>query len=212
MQKRIPTLLLSGLMLAGMSWAQTTQAPATTRKAEHGPAQLFQQLDLTADQRAKVQSILQSERSQVQAVRSNTSLTEEQKKQQIHELRKSDHQQLLSVLTPEQQAKLKQLHSEHKGRGQAFKAGRGLQALNLTEQQKEQLKPVFQSTRQQMQALRTDTTLTAEQKREKMKEIRQNQMAQMKSILTPEQQQQLQQMRGQRMHKGTAPQQVPPSA
>ena len=202
MQKRILIFMLSALMVTGMSWSQSTESPATTAKAQRGAARIFQQLDLTADQRAKVQSILQSERSQVQALRSNTSLTNEQKKQQIRELRKTDHQQLLSVLTPEQQAKLKQLHSEHKGRSAGFRAGRGFQALNLTEQQKEQLKPVFQTTRQQMQALRSDTTLTAEQRREKMKEIRQSEMTQMKSILTPEQQQQLQQMRGRHMHRG----------
>jgi Spy/CpxP family protein refolding chaperone len=199
-------------MLTGMSWAQSATTPAPTRKAERGPARMFQQLDLTADQRAKVQSILQSERSQVQALRSNTSLTDEQKKQQVRELRKNDHQQLLAVLTPEQQAKLKQLHSQRKGRAGAFRSGRGFQALNLTDQQKQQLKPVFQSTRQQMQALRSDTTLTPEQKREKMKEIRQNQMAQMKSILTPEQQQQLHQMRGRRMRNHGEQQQTPPSA
>lgn len=202
MQKRILIFVLSALMLTGVSWAQSAQAPATARKFQRGPARMFQQLDLTAEQHAKVQSILQSERSQMQALRSNASLTDEQRKQQVRELRQNDHQQLLAVLTPEQQARLKQLHSERKGRREGFRAGRRFQALNLTEQQKQQLQPVFQSTRQQMQALRSDSTLTPEQRRERMKEIRQNQMAQMKSILTPEQQQQLQQKRGRRMHRG----------
>ena len=214
MRNRILGLFATAFMLSAMAWAQTTQAPAAnpTAKPGHGREGIFQQLNLTQDQRAKIESFRQSERSQIQALRSNTSLTDDQKKQQIRDLRKTDHQQLLAILTPEQQAQLKQLQGARKGRAEGFKAGRGLQALNLTDQQKQELKPVFQSTHQQMQALRSDTTLTPEQKREKMKEIRQNQMSQMKSILTPDQLQQLHQMRGRRMHKGAEQQSTPPSA
>ena len=206
MRNRVITLFLSGALLAGAAWAQ---APTGGQKGERarGPERMFRGLNLTEDQKAKVQALFQSERTQVQAVRSNTALSEEQKKQQVRELRRNDHQQLLSILTPEQQAQMKQMR-QHAGRRGAFNAGRRFQALNLTAEQKSQLQPVFQATRQQMQALRADTSLTQEQKREKMKEIRQNQMAQMKSILTPEQQQQLQQRRGRHMHRGgekTAP-------
>jgi Spy/CpxP family protein refolding chaperone len=203
MRNRVITVLLSGALLAGTAWAQVPTGP----KGGRGPGRMFQGLNLTEDQKAKVQALFQGERTQVQAIRSNTGLSEEQKKQQVHELRKSNHEQLLALLTPEQQAQMKQTR-RHAGHKAAFNAGRRFQALNLTAEQKTQLQPLFQSTRQQMQALRADTSLTPEQKREKMKEIRQNQMAQMKSILTPEQQQQLQQRRGHRMHRGgekTAP-------
>jgi Spy/CpxP family protein refolding chaperone len=186
-------------------WAQAAQAPAPGGQhamTARGGARMFQGLNLSEDQRAKVQTILQGERSQIQALRSNTSLSEEQKKQQARELRQANHQQLLAILTPEQQAKMKQVHGQRMGRHAAFNAGRRFQALNLTDQQKSQLKPVFESSRQQMQALRSDTSLTPELRREKMQQIRQNQMAQMKSILTPEQQQQMQQMRGRHFHRG----------
>ncbi len=207
------TILIAGLALATTMWAQAGSTPVPAERAKHarGPERMFQALNLTDDQKAKVQTILQGERSQIQALRNNTSLTDEQKKQQIRELRKNDHQQLLAVLTPEQQAKMKELRQGKEGRG-GFHAGRRFQGLNLTEQQKAQLQPVFQATRQQLQALRSDTTLTPEQKHEKMREIRQNQMAQMKSILTPEQQQQWQQMRGRHRHKGGAQNSTPPSA
>src|SRR5438045_7478510 len=109
MRNRILSMLISGLMLTGMMWAQAVQAPQARRaKGARGPARMFQGLNLSEDQRAKVQTILQGEHSQMQALRSNASLTEEQKKQQLRELRKNDHQQLLAGLTPEQQGKLKQ--------------------------------------------------------------------------------------------------------
>ena len=210
MQKRILGIFISGLMLAGTISAQTAPAAGQRGQAMRGEARMFQGLDLTDDQRSKVQTILQGERSQIQALRSNTSLTDDQRKQQARQLRRTDHQQLLAILTPEQQAKMKQLHQQRRGRQASFNAGRRFQALNLSEQQKAQMAPIFQSTRQQMQALRSDSSLTPEQKRERMKEIRQNQMAQMKSILTPEQQQQMQQMRGRRFHRG-GEKQTPPS-
>jgi len=205
------TIVIAGLALTATMWAQAVQAPAHPQKGMRGQGRMLQGLNLTEDQRAKVQTLFQNEHSQMQALRGNAALTETQKKEQARELRKNDHQQLLAILTPEQQAQLKQMHGR-KGRHAAFKAGRRFQALNLSAEQKSQLQPIFQSSRQQMQALRADTSLTPEQRHEKMQQIRQNQMAQMKSILTPEQQQQLQQMRGRRMHKGAEQHQAPPSA
>jgi Spy/CpxP family protein refolding chaperone len=201
MRNQILSVCMAALMLTGMALAQTAEAPASAGQGKHarGEGRMFAGLNLTPDQKAKVQTIFQSERSQMQALRSNTSLTEEQKKQQVRELRKNNHQQLMAVLTPEQQAQLKQ---HHPGAGKGGFRARGFQALNLTAEQKTQLQPIFQSTRQQMQALRADTSLTPEQKHEKMQQIRQNQMTQMKSILTPEQQQQMQQMRGRHSHRG----------
>ena len=167
-----------------------------------GPERMFQGLNLTADQQTQVKTLLQNQRSQMQAVRNNTTLTQEQKKQQIGELRKTNHQQMMAVLTPEQQAQLQQMRAKHEKRG--FQ-GRGLQALNLTDQQKEQIKPIFDNTRQQVQALRGDTSLTPEQRRQKLQEIRSNQQTQLNAILTPEQQQQLQQRRGRHAHGAKSP-------
>lgn len=189
------TVILAGLLVGSMALAQT--APAQHGAHARGPERAFQQLNLSADQQSQMKQIMQDQRTQMQALRANTSLTPEQKKEQIKQLRESNHQKVMALLTPDQQAQFKHLQQQRRGRMQAFTGGRrfqGLQALNLTQQQKDQLKPIFQSGRQQMQALRSDSSLTPDQRREKMKEIRQNQQAQLNSILTPEQQQQLQQM------------------
>src|SRR4051812_43047303 len=112
MKNRILSVCMTGLMLTGMALAQTAQAPAAAEHGKHGRGEgrMFAGLNLTPDQQAKVQTIMQSERSQMQALRSNTSLTEEQKKQQVRELRQNNHQQLMAILTPEQQTQLKQRH------------------------------------------------------------------------------------------------------
>ena len=59
--------------------------------------------------------------------------------------------------------------------------------LNLTDDQKEKLKPILQDEDKQLTALESDSTLSAEQKRRKSREIRMSSKSQMDAILTPEQ-------------------------
>ena len=73
------------------------------------------------------------------------------------------------------QAKLQKLSSE----------------LNLTEDQKAQLKPVLQGEVKQLKSIHDDSSLSPDQKSAKMKEIHQGAKSQINSILTPEQQQKL---------------------
>lgn len=73
------------------------------------------------------------------------------------------------------QAKLQKLSSE----------------LNLTDDQKAQLKPVLQGEVKQLKAVHNDASLSEDQKGAKMKEIHEGAKSQINSILTPEQQQKL---------------------
>jgi Spy/CpxP family protein refolding chaperone len=59
--------------------------------------------------------------------------------------------------------------------------------LNLTDEQKESLKPIFQAQAENVKELRTDTNLTRKQKIEKFKTIRDEIAPKVKEILTPEQ-------------------------
>jgi Spy/CpxP family protein refolding chaperone len=60
--------------------------------------------------------------------------------------------------------------------------------LNLTDDQKTQLKPMLQSEVQQLQAVKDDTSLSPDQKEAKAKAIHQSFKTQMSGVLTPEQQ------------------------
>jgi periplasmic protein CpxP/Spy len=61
--------------------------------------------------------------------------------------------------------------------------------LNLTDDQKEKIKPILQSEFSQLKAVRDDTSLSPEQKQSKAKDIHGSAKSQISSILTPEQQQ-----------------------
>ena len=60
--------------------------------------------------------------------------------------------------------------------------------LNLTDDQKTQLKPMLQSEVQQLGAVKNDTSLSPDQKEAKAKAIHQSFKSQISNVLTPEQQ------------------------
>jgi periplasmic protein CpxP/Spy len=83
------------------------------------------------------------------------------------------------------------------------------QHLNLTADQKKQLKPILAGEFKQMRAVGEDSSLTQDQKRDKMKQIHEAARPQVQAILTPEQQQIFAQMkeeakerRGEKKDKG----------
>lgn len=67
--------------------------------------------------------------------------------------------------------------------------------LNLTDAQKQQLKPMLQSEVQQLKAVKDDASLSPDQKQAKAQEIRQSFKSQIGNVLTPEQQKKLAAMR-----------------
>lgn len=59
--------------------------------------------------------------------------------------------------------------------------------LNLTDAQKEQLKPILEAQRTKMSAIAKDTTLSGEQKAAKIQSLRAEIAPELSKILTPEQ-------------------------
>lgn len=67
--------------------------------------------------------------------------------------------------------------------------------LNLTDDQKEKLKPILQDEAQQMKSVQADNSLTAQQRRKKMREIHKTFEPQVQAVLTPEQRDKLKNMK-----------------
>ncbi len=172
---------------------------------------MAQYLNLTDDQKAKIQPILQNEAEQLKAIRSDTSLTADQRHAKVQEIRKASRAQIEPILTPDQVAKLKASMKEaahHRGmRHGGMNAGGPLawmsENLNLTDDQKSKIQPLFTNQRTQVQAIRQDASLTDEQKHTKIAELRKSTHQQLMAILTPEQQQLMQQHM--REHRGKGP-------
>ncbi|HTI97306.1 MAG TPA: hypothetical protein VL527_00275 [Dongiaceae bacterium] len=83
------------------------------------------------------------------------------------------------------------------GRREAIKGRLEMLAkqLDLTEAQKEKLKPILKDQAEQLKALRADTNMSRDDKMAKLKEIRESLNAQLKTILTPEQMEKWQKLR-----------------
>jgi len=67
--------------------------------------------------------------------------------------------------------------------------------LGLTADQKAKLQPILKAERDALEALRDDRSLTREARRDKMREIMESHAAQVRAVLTPEQQAKLDALR-----------------
>jgi Spy/CpxP family protein refolding chaperone len=77
-------------------------------------AMLAEKLHLTDAQKEQFQQIGKDTRHQGMAIRRDSSLTADQKKEKMLALRKQAHQQMFAILTPEQKDQLKQMRDQHK--------------------------------------------------------------------------------------------------
>jgi Spy/CpxP family protein refolding chaperone len=124
---------LLALMLAGLVYAvspsaiaQNTQSNDQSAPAggppEHGrghfdPARqtemLTKHLNLTSEQQPKVLEILKSEQSQMQNLRSDTSLSQQDRRAKMMEIRKTSNEQIRALLDSDQQKKWDEMQARH---------------------------------------------------------------------------------------------------
>jgi protein CpxP len=125
------TFLMAGTLAAGsLAVAQTAAAPdanqppaatapAHTPDPQRQTARIAKQLNLTADQTAKLEPILADRDQKIAALRANTSLAPRDAKKQMHAIVENTRTQLAAVLTADQLQQLKSMQHAHGHRGQA---------------------------------------------------------------------------------------------
>jgi Spy/CpxP family protein refolding chaperone len=195
--KRILTGALALVLFAGAAQAQTKKDTAGFHHRQ-GREMMAQRLNLTANQQAKLKSIHDAQRKEIEALKTK-SLTAEQSKEQRKALHKKYQEQMRSVLTPAQKDQMKKLQAERKekggrkgnwkkgGNGFAKRSGELQKDLNLTQSQKDQLSKLRTDAKSQTQSIRNDQSLTQDQKKEKLQTIRKVQQEKFKTVLTKEQ-------------------------
>jgi periplasmic protein CpxP/Spy len=134
---------LLALMLAGLVYAVTPSAIAQDNGSndqsaqsgapmEHGrgrwdPQQrtemLTKRLNLTSDQQAKVLETLKSEQSQMQSLRSDSSLSQDDRHAKMMEIHKTSDGQIRALLDPDQQKKWDAMQARHGQRMQEHQGG-----------------------------------------------------------------------------------------
>lgn len=125
------SLLTAALVLAlGTGAALAQQAPPPPQDGPQGPPmhhrqpnpqreaeRLARRLNLTPDQTAKLEPVLANRQQQMEAIRNNGQLTQEDARMQMRALQKSTHEQLATILTPDQLQQMKELRRGPHGPG-----------------------------------------------------------------------------------------------
>ena len=215
MKRIITSALVIMLAIGGAQAQSTTPDKHKGHKKEHNKS--FDDLNLSADQKARLQSIREDHKKQLDELKNNSSFSAEQKQARRKELYQQFRSQMESVLTPAQKEQMKKNKSEWKEKrkeakkdfkkgdrnkntqGRGLKRGRDVQKeLGLTSDQQQRMQQVRSDFRNKFSSLRSDNSLTQEQKKAKMQELTKQQQSAMKSILTPEQIEKMQSQRKQR--------------
>ncbi|MDQ3279386.1 MAG: hypothetical protein M3Q06_13740 [Bacteroidota bacterium] len=211
--KRILSTALAIVLFVGASQAQSSENKDHHRKGER-KEQAFQNLNLTTEQKAKLQSLREAQRKEMQDLKKSGNVTPEQRKT-LHEKYRTQYQ---SILTPAQQEELKKNRDGLKDRAQKGKKGEkgkgfgnrgnmGQQAaffkkeLNLSADQETKLKGIFQEFQTKAKDVRSNNNLTQAQKRTQFQSLAQQYMAQGKAVLTPEQAKKFEELKSKRISK-----------
>lgn len=127
------TLIFAGVITAGGTLAGAQEnggndqpSNAAGMQGQHpghfDPARrtemLTRALHLSSDQQSKVQGILQSEQSQMESLRSDSSTPQQDRRARMMEIHKASNDQIRALLDSNQQRKFDMMQSRHAARGQ----------------------------------------------------------------------------------------------
>jgi Spy/CpxP family protein refolding chaperone len=171
--------------------AADDQAPAAAGARRAALRERMQEtareLNLTDEQKQKLQTIVREQMQKLRDLRRDTSLSREQKLAKLKAAREDLLAEIKKVLTPEQFEKWKARQGQvaQAAGGPTARLHEAIADLNLTDQQKEQLKPIYQAQMEKLRELREDTSLSVPQKLEKLKAIHAEMAPKLKKIMTP---------------------------
>ena len=108
MKKLVCILCLSTLV--GFAQAQTTITPAKVGK--HQKIKMVKELNFSNEQKQEMKAIKQKNKDQEAIIKSNTALSDGDKKQQLKQLKLEKKKSVAKLLTTEQKAKLADLQQK----------------------------------------------------------------------------------------------------
>jgi Spy/CpxP family protein refolding chaperone len=181
--------------LQPLARADATNAPATPAAGERASAMrermqdTVRELSLTPEQTAKLQTIVRERMEKMRALRQDTSLSFEDRREKLQAGREELLAEVKKVLTPEQFEKWKAKQGLQTGRGMRPMARiqEAIQDLNLTDDQMQQLTPLYTEQIEKLRDLYQDSSLSMAQKLEKLKAVRLEVAPKLKKVFTADQ-------------------------
>ena len=147
------------------------------------------ELNLTSEQKEKLQTIVRDRMEKLRELRQDTSLSQQEKAEKFKTAREEIAAEVKKVLTPEQFEKWKARQGPlaQPAGGPRARLQETIKDLNLTEAQKEQLKPVYEEQMAKLRDLFQDTSLAMAEKFEKLKAMQKEIAPKLKKVLDAEQ-------------------------
>ena len=203
----VTTLVI--VFVAALSCANgAVSTPSRMSRSGAGPAMSsgmmpgLQQNPLTAEQREQIMNIRRNAMAQMQDIRSDSSLSQQQKFDQIRDVQQSMHSQVMDVLTPAQTQEFQQWWQDrqmgmgagpqmHMGAGPDNRMGTvpGIEQNPLTAGQRQQITNIRRTAMAQIRNIRNDASLSQQQKANQIRDVTQSMHDQVMNVLTPEQHQ-----------------------
>ena len=175
--------------------AADTKAPAQPAGGDRPGAlrermqETARELNLTDEQKEKLQTIIRGQMEKLRDLRQDTSLSPEEKREKFQAIREEITAEVKKVLTPEQFEKWKAKQGQLAGGagGPLARLQEAIKDLNLTDAQKEQLKPIYQEQMEKLRELHQDTSLSIPEKLEKLKAMHKEIAPKLKKVMDAEQ-------------------------
>jgi mevalonate kinase len=98
-------------------FAFTLNADAQKKDHKKAKKEMVKQIHLTRQQKKEMKTFKATIKQERETIKRNTALTEQQKKEQLGQLKKEKHAKLETILTAEQKEKLKQTKDNQPRRG-----------------------------------------------------------------------------------------------
>jgi Spy/CpxP family protein refolding chaperone len=187
--------VVATLILQPLARAADTSQPAPPVAGDRPAAlrermqETARELNLTPDETAKLQNIVREHAQELRALRQDNSLSPEEKRLKLAAARAGIISEVKKVLTPEQFEKWKARQGLTTG-GAVRPLARLQQAindLNLTDEQKEQLKPLYMEQMVKLRDLYQDTSLSMAEKLDKLKASYKDAAPKLKQVLSADQ-------------------------
>jgi Spy/CpxP family protein refolding chaperone len=208
MKKALIGMALAAFVVTG-ACAQDQSTDLTDRSKGRHRMDKMQQLNLSDDQKTEMKTINEDFKQQMTDLKkSEDKITVTEWKSKMATIRKDHIEKMQKVLTDEQKASLKTMKHEHKADMKKHGARRlehMKKELNLTDDQVNALKKNHEEMGQKFKAVRDDKSLTEDQKKVELKKFKEQQHESLKSILTEEQLQKLDQQKKQHKHHRQQP-------
>ncbi len=183
------------LTLQALASADTTNTPAALPAGARAGAarermqETARELNLTPEQTAKLQAIVRERMEKMRALRQDTSLSAEERREKFRAGREELLAEVKKVLTPEQFEKWRARQGIRMGGGRRpmERLQEAIRELNLTDDQREQLTPLYLEQIEKLRDLQQDSSLSIAQKVEKLKAVREEVAPKLKKVFTADQ-------------------------